>query len=473
MQDDAATAGTAVERDAGGDPGSGAMDAVERDGGAGRVSAPAATTAVPADPARPGAMRRLGLDALAYPAFRTFFGATLVSNTASFVLSAGLSWTVLVVSGSAASVGFVGFLYALPFALFTLHAGLLTDRFGARRMVAVATFGGGLLTLLLGALVLALTLPVLAIGLLAFSIGCLSVIGSPAGISIVNDLVPRAAMPSAVALIFLNVNAGRIVGGLVAGAMLAAFPSGITLLLAGVMMVPAGIAIWRLRIREAEVVAHGSRAMFRPLIEAGAYARRQPVLATVLLLAIVPGAIGLSFNYLLPVAAHQLDYGSDGLGLWIASAGVGGLVAGYLGARLMRLLGHGRAVLTGVTMIALGMIAFGLVSGLYAGAAAMVVAGAGFAVYASSSLSLVQALASAEYRGRLTAVFSLLYWGLMPIGALIAGAMAQAIGAQAAFVVSGTAVAIAGLTALVIRPALASARVLPDDATRATATASA
>jgi MFS family permease len=413
-----------------------------------------------------GRMRRLGLDALAYIPFRTFFGASLVSNTASFVLSAGLSWTVLTVSGSPASVGFVGFLYALPFALFTLHAGLLTDRFGARRAVAVSLLGSGSMTLLLGALVLGLALPVLAIGLIAFAIGCASVIGSPAGISIVNDLVPRPAMPSAVALIFLNVNAGRIIGGLLAGATLRAWPSGITLLLAGAMTLPAGLAIWRLPTRDVEVVPYGGRALLRPLVEAGAYARRQPVLATVLLLATVPGAIGLSFNYLLPVAARELGFGSDGLGLWIAAAGVGGLIAGYLGARLMRVLGHGRAVLAGIAMIAAGMVAFGLVSGLAAGALAMVVAGAGFAVYASASLSLVQGLASAEYRGRLTAVFSLLYWGLMPIGALIAGAMAETIGSQAAFIVSGSLVAMAGVVALAARPALASARVVPEETSR-------
>jgi predicted MFS family arabinose efflux permease len=289
----------------------------------------------------------------------------------------------------------------------------------------------------------------------------------------VNDLVPRAAVPSAVALIFLDVNAGRIMGGLLAGATLALWPSGLTLVLAGAMMLPAALAIWRLPVRDPEVVVHGARALVRPLVDAAGYARRQPVLATVLLLAVVPGAIGLSFNYLLPVAARELGHGSDGLGLWIASAGVGGLIAGYLGARLMRVLGHGRAVLAGIAMIATGMVAFGLVSGLALGAIAMVVAGAGFAVYAASSLSLVQALASAEFRGRLTAVFSLLYWGLMPVGALIAGTLAEAIGASAAFVVSGTLVAIAGAVAIVVRPGLAAVRVQPEDPARGPASATA
>ena len=409
-----------------------------------------------------GRAQRAGLDALAYRPFRTFFGASLVSNTASFVLSAGLSWTVLETTGSAASVGFVGFLYALPFALFTLHAGLFTDRFGSRRMVGVSLLGSGVVTLLLGALVLGVGLPMLAIGVLAFGIGCVSVIGSPAGISIVNDLVPRSAVPSAVALIFLDVNAGRIIGGLLAGLTLALWPSGATLLLAGAMLLLPALAIWRLPIPDPEPM-HDARAMVGPLVDAAGYARRQPVLGALLLLAVVPGALGLSFNYLLPVAARELGHGSDGLGVWIASAGVGGLVAALVGARLMRVIGPGRAVLAGLGMICAGMVGFGLVSGLLAGAAAMVVAGAGFAVYASSTLSLVQALATAEYRGRLTAVFSLLYWGLMPIGALIAGTTAQAIGAQRAMLLFGSAVGLAGVVALVLRPGIAAVRVGSDD----------
>jgi len=100
------------------------------------------------------------------------------------------------------------------------------------------------------------------------------------------------------------------------------------------------------------------------------------------------------------------------------------------------------------------------------GAMAMIVAGAGFALYASSSLSLIQSLSSTEYRGRLTAVFALLYWGLMPIGALIGGAVAEAIGAQQALLMSGALVGLAGLVAFVVRPAIASVRAAVDDPVR-------
>lgn len=179
---------------------------------------------------------------------------------------------------------------------------------------------------------------------------------------------------------------------------------------------------------------------------------------TLLVLAIVPGAIGLSFNYLLPVAASEGGYGSDGLGLMVAAAGVGGLVAALLGARLMRRIGHGRAVLLGIAMIEWRA---GGVRGEPDAAHLRGVddrGGRAFAIYASSTLSLIQSLSSTEFRGRLTAVFALLYWGLMPLGALLGGATAEAIGAQHAMLINGAIVGAAGIVALLARPELAAVR---------------
>jgi hypothetical protein len=96
----------------------------------------------------------------------------------------------------------------------------------------------------------------------------------------------------------------------------------------------------------------------------------------------------------------------------------------------------------------------------------MVWAGGGFAIYASSSLALIQALSSTEFRGRLTAVFALLYWGLMPLGALIGGALAEAIGAQPAMLITGAIVGLAGIVALILRPAIAAVRATGEEPTR-------
>ena len=133
---------------------------------------------------------------------------------------------------------------------------------------------------------------------------------------------PATWCPARWPSIFLDVNAGRIIGGLLGGTLLAVWPSGATLLVAGVMLALPALAIWRLPIRDPEVPETTGRALVAPLADAARYARHVPILGTLLMLAIVPGAIGLSFNYLLPVAASEGGYGSDGLGLMVAAAGV-------------------------------------------------------------------------------------------------------------------------------------------------------
>src|SRR6476469_9559632 len=101
-------------------------------------------------PPRAWSLERLGLTALMFPPFRIFFVANLASNASWFIFSAALNTYILQLTNSAAEVGFASFIYSLPGALFMLHAGLLTDRFGAKRLVAISLAGSGILTVFLG-----------------------------------------------------------------------------------------------------------------------------------------------------------------------------------------------------------------------------------------------------------------------------------------------------------------------------------
>jgi MFS family permease len=92
----------------------------------------------------------------------------------------------------------------------------------------------------------------------------------------------------------------------------------------------------------------------------------------------------------------------------------------------------------------------------------MVLVGFGFVLYASASLSVVQTLSPPDFRGRLTALFALLYWGLMPLGALLGGAATALLGARMAFALSGLILIAAGVTAYVARRQVAQLRIGQD-----------
>ena len=416
-------------------------------------------------------LERMGLTALVFAPFRIFFAANLLSNASWFIFSASLNTYVLALTGSAAEVGFASFIYSLPGALFMLHAGILTDRFGAKRLVAISLAGSGILTIGMGGLAIAST-PLTIILVVAFGMGMLQTLGSPGFISIVNDLVPARAISSAVALTFLGFNFGRIVGGIAAGILLVALSpnlvlaAGFTIMVAGVLQVLPAFPVARIRVTESSSRTT-SISLFRPLIEAGAYAVRYPTLGIIVLLSIAPGAFGLAYMFMLPVVIRDLGAPPDAVGLLYAGGGAGGLLAGLIAEPVMQRVGHGRAIFVGLAAIGAGLALAGIGGMVPVAMLGIGIAQAGFVIYASSSLALVQALSPARLRGRLTSLFTLLYWGLMPIGALLEGNAAQATNSLVTLVGIGTLMIVAGAAALLFRPQIATLR-LDRDGSRIT-----
>ncbi len=412
-------------------------------------------------------LERFGFNALGYRAFRTFFFANFVGNSSWFVFNAGFGWLVLVMTGSAATVGLAFFVSGLPAMLLTLHAGLLTDRLGARPLVVASFALTGSVMIAFGLLALAFPLPLWAVLLFALAQGASMTLGAPGYVSIVNDLVPPGAVSSAVALNFVGISVGRIAGGLIGGLLVATFPAPWAVIVAGLMQIAPAIPVWRLPTPAVSRAAAANRALVRPLIDALGYAVRFPTLGVILGLSIFPGALGLSYNYLIPVAARDLGIGGEGLGALLAMAGAGGLLAGFVAEAIMRRAGHGRAIFIGLWTSAAGMLAFGLSPIVGLSIASMVLVGGGFVIYSAASLALIQALSPPEVRGRTTSVFALLYWGFMPLGGLVGGVIAEAAGARAAFAAGGLVLIATGAAAILVRRQVLTLRVARDGTTSA------
>ena len=133
-------------------------------------------------------------------------------------------------------------------------------------------------------------------------------------------------------------------------------------------------------------------------------------------------------------------------------------MAGLIAEPLMQRVGHGRAIFVGLASVATGMIVAGTGGMVPVAMLGIGIAQAGFVVYASSSLALVQALSPARLRGRLTSLFTLLYWGLMPVGALLEGAAAERTSSLVTLVGIGVLMLIAGGIAFLLRSQIATLR---------------
>ena len=404
-------------------------------------------------------LQRIGLHALSYGPFRAFFVANFFTNASWFVYNAAFGWLVLGLTGSPATVGFAYFLSGLPFLLFTLHAGLLTDQFGARPLIAWSFALTGSLMFALGAIALVPDVPLWLVLVLAFAAGTTQTLGGPAYIAVVNDLVPPGVVPSGVSLTFLGFNVGRITGGFLGGLLIAVWPTGWALIAAAALQAFPALAIWRIRTPPPPERPPGRTSLVRPLVEAARYAGTSPWLRILLPLAMAPGALGLSYHYLLPVAAVELGIGAQGLGVLLAVTGAGGLATGLASGGLMRAFGHGAMVFAGLVAAGSGMLIFGLAPATGVAVASMALVGGGLLAFGASSLSLVQALAPKRLRGRLTSLFTLLYWGLMPVGGLIGGAVSELTSARWTMALFGALILVAAGVAMVIRRSIVTLRI--------------
>jgi MFS family permease len=414
-------------------------------------------------------LERFGFTALTYRPFRAFFGANLLTNASWFVYNAAFGWLVLQISGSPATVGFAAFISGLPFLLLTLYAGLLTDRFGARPLVAISFALTGSLMFVLGLIALIPDAPLGLVIFLAFVAGITQTLGGPGYIAIVSDLVPGRAVSSGVALTFLGFNLGRITGGMIGGILVAIWPPGYALIVAALLQGLPSVAVWRIRSEHTRPSTTTSMAIVGPLVEAARYAFARPTLAVLILMACVPG-LGIAYQFLMPVAATEFGIGGEGLGLLLGATGLGGLAAGLIGEGVMRRFGHGRTVFIGLATAALAMITFGLAPVPWIAIVSMAFVGGGFLLYGAASLSLIQALSPARLRGRITAVFTLLYWGLMPIGGLLGGILAEATSAQFTMLTAGVGIAAVCVLVMIVRRQILALRINSDGESAASVT---
>lgn len=425
-----------------------------------------------ADPSAEGISRagsrldRVGWTALGYAPFRWFLAAMLASTSANFVYYAALGWYVLEVTGSPAAVGFAFTAAGLPILFLTPHAGVLTDRLGARRMLSLSLMGMAGVTIVQAVVAEGGAPPYAVVVVLALALGIAQTVGAPSSVAIVSELVAPPAVSSATALNFLHMNVSRIVGGLLGGVLLATTTASIAFAAAGVLTILAVAIMTRLRTVDAPAAVERPRgALLGPLVEAFRYATRHRTLGVLITLSIAPGAIGLSYIFMLPVAAEELGIGAGGLGVLMAASGIGGLVAGLSLETIQRRIGHGRALFGGMVGAAVGLSSFGLAPSVPLAIAALTIVGASFLTFAAATVTLTQALAPPRLRGRLVSLFATLYWGMMPVGALVVGLVAEVTTARSAVALCGLGLAIAGGVAFLVRPQIATLAVGRDGLT--------
>jgi MFS family permease len=372
---------------------------------------------------------------------RLFFAGQAVSLAGTWMQTVAQSWLVWRLTRSTELLGIVNFLGQVPVFLFGIWAGSIADRHARRRIVLATQTNAIVQAVLLAALTLTGTVRPWHVVVLAGMLGLSYAFEIPARQALLADIAGKDA-PNAIALNSSIVNAARIVGPALAGALVAAVGEGWCFVLNALSFAGTYYALWVMDPPSQPPVVEGSRRAH--LLEGLAYAGRTSHVRALLTLLAVSSVFAMPYQALLPVVSSEVLRGGAGLyGILLGSAGAGAL-AGAIGLLLRKgLAGLGRRVAVGATLLGAGLLGLSFTRHPIVAGLSLAVAGFGFITQMAGTMTLLQGLAPADMRGRVMGLFSTLFVGVTPFGALAAGFAASRFGAPRTLAAGATVVVIA------------------------------
>jgi MFS family permease len=360
--------------------------------------------------------------ALAVPNFRRYVAGQSVSLVGTWVETVAQALLVLRLTHSGTILGLTTAARYLPVLAFSSYAGLLVDRFPRRRVLLATQLGLGLVSLVLGLLVLAGGIRLWQIVCLALAFGTFSAVDNPARQTFTAEVVGPGLVRNAVVLNSTLVNVARVVGPTVAAVLVS------TAGLGWCFLVNAGsfgfviASLLLLDRAELHPVPPVRRAAGQ-LRDGLRYAASVPAIARPLLMMAVVGTFTFEFEVSLPLLAHR-SFGSAASYSWLIGAlGAGAVLGGLYAARSGRTGVQRLSAASAVYAVAVGLVA--VAPTLWAAVLACAATGAVSVTFLTTGNATIQLAAAPSYRGRVTALWSLALVGSTPIGSPIIGALAQ------------------------------------------------
>jgi MFS family permease len=386
------------------------------------------------------ALRR-SFNSLEVPNYRRYFVGQLISLSGTWMQTVAAIWLILSLTGSGVAVGLTTALQFLPMLLFGAWGGLLADRVPKRRLLMITQLAMAVPALSLFAVTATGVVAPWMVFLAVFAMGSVNAIDNPTRQSFVIEMVGPDRVVNAVSLNSVIVQAARIVGPALAGILIATAGVVPCFALNALTFAAMIFALWGMdtgRLHTVPVVARTPGA-----IRAGLrYVIRTPELFVPLGLMALVGTLGFNFQVVLPMLAKFSFHGGAGAYAALVSA----MAVGSIGGALVN-GAHGH---TGPRLIVGGALAFGLLALLSAAMPslaleipALALLGAAAVTFAATINSTLQLAVSPEMRGRVMALYSVVFLGSTPIGGPLTGWLAQAYDPRVALLLAG----VSGLSA--------------------------
>ncbi len=369
------------------------------------------------------ALRR-SVDSLSVPNYRRYFAGQVVSLSGNWMQMVAEIWLVLSLTGSGLAVGMTTALQFLPILLFGAWGGLLADRFPKRRLLMVTQALMAIPALALFGVTFAGVVTPWMVFILVFVRGTVNAVDNPTRQSFAIEMVGADRVVNAVSLNSVLIHSARLVGPAIAGILIAL--AGVAPCFAINALSFGGMiyALWLMEPAQLNTAPRAERE--RGAIRAAVrYVRQTPELAVPLGLMALVGTFGLNFQVILPLLARFSFDGGAGVYATLVAAMGAGSVIGALATGA-----HGR---TDARLITGAALSFGVLAGLAAVMPSIALEvpmvallGASAVTFAAAINSSLQLAVEPEMRGRVMALYSVVFLGSTPIGGPLAGWLSEA-----------------------------------------------
>ncbi|MBZ5704473.1 MAG: MFS transporter [Acidobacteriia bacterium] len=379
------------------------------------------------------------LRALKHRNFQLFFSGQLISLIGTWMQSVAQAWLVYRMTGSSLLLGSVGFASQFPVFLVAPLGGIVADRMNRHRVVIGTQVASMLLAFILAGLTLSGQVQVWHIFVLAALLGVVNAFDIPGRQAFLVDMVGKEDLMNSIALNSSMFNGARIIGPAIAGILVAKIGEGWCFFANALSYIAVIIGLVMMRVQaRAHSTAAGSPLAH--MLEGFRWVRQtRPIWALLLLLGLV-SLVAMPYTVLMPVFADKvLHGGARGLGILMGATGVGALLGALTLASRTGVRGLGRWVAFSCAGFGVGLILFSFSRNFWLSVGLLLPVGFCMMLQMSSSNTLIQAMVPDELRGRVMALYSMMFMGMAPFGALLGGAIADRLGAPITVAVGAVA----------------------------------
>jgi MFS family permease len=376
--------------------------------------------------------------ALRHRNFQLFFAGQSISLIGTWMTRLATSWLVYQRTHSALLLGVVSFAGQIVSFALGPFAGVWVERLDRRKLLVWTQAVAAVQSLSLAALTLAQVITLWEIIALTALQGLINAFDMPGRQSFLVQMVEdRNDLSNAIAINSSMANGARLIGPAVAGLVIGTLGIGWCFLIDGVSYFAVIASLLLMRVKRLDI-RRNKGSMLEQMREGWDYVRTFRPIRTILMLFALLSLMGYSYAVLLPIFAGQtLHGGATTLGWLTAASGIGAVVSGLSLAARKSVVGLTRMLQIAAAMLGGALILFGLSHTLWLSLALMVFVGFGLMQAAAVSNTIIQSLVPEDKRARAMSYYTMAFFGSAPFGSLLAGALAERIGALHTVILTG------------------------------------